>query len=336
MAMPAKAQEDVKAQESILGSRLDSLYIVPMLTYTKASGQRNADDAMGGELLFGIPVTDNTRFELGVFYEKFDGTKDYLGNPHEDFQVEGVSFGLTQPVVDVGLYRVFVDGRLLWTHNDDKVDSYDAGAFSMSIGFERPLPLFGLSLRAEVGLRQILSSSSGPHDSDYGEWQGRIGLMRTLEWRHPPTPKTPGDQDRDGVPDERDACPDTPLDDAVDEHGCTVRDFVLVYFPLGSDELTMAARQQLDRIAQTAGGARSADGKRHPAVVAVFAGPPAPGVAAQAVDELNARRLQKVSDYLQSRGIEAAMVEGPERKGTILTRMRGPQPVVELRIINPQ
>jgi hypothetical protein len=70
-------------------------------------------------------------------------------------------------------------------------------------------------------------------------------------------------------------------------------------------------------------------------VIAVFGGALPPGAQPRSADELSKHRLQKVSDYLQSRGILESMIEGPEQKGVVPMRIRGPRPVVELRVINP-
>lgn len=322
LSFPAHAQE-----EDVIGSHLDSPYVIPMLTYTNASPRRHTENAWGGELVFGFPVGENSRFEIGAFYELFNGNK------HPDYEVTGAMLGLVQPVVDIEKYHVFVDGRIMLTHNDDNIDQYKAAAFSVAVGVERDLPVFGLRLRTEVGVRQMLLSGSTPDDADYGEWQARIGLMKAFDWERPHTPA--GDQDHDGVPDDRDACPDTLAGDKVDDRGCSVPALTLIYFPFGSDELTVSAKQQLDHIAKSAGAWWSADSDRRPYVIAVLGGALPPGAQPRSADELSKRRLQKVSDYLQSRGILESMIEGPEQKGVVPMRIRGPRPVVELRVINP-
>jgi OOP family OmpA-OmpF porin len=62
------------------------------------------------------------------------------------------------------------------------------------------------------------------HDSDHdrNDFEYTIGL--TWYWNGQRLPHKPVDSDQDGVPDDQDRCPETPLGTDVDAHGCPVLD----------------------------------------------------------------------------------------------------------------
>lgn len=68
----------------------------------------------------------------------------------------------------------------------------------------------------------------------------------------PPPPPPPGDQDKDGVLDNVDKCPDTPAGVAVDAYGCTRKGSITlegVTFELNSARLKPESRTVLDAVA---------------------------------------------------------------------------------------
>jgi OmpA-OmpF porin, OOP family len=67
--------------------------------------------------------------------------------------------------------------------------------------------------------------------------------------RAPTPPARCADRDGDGVCDDRDRCPDTPRGERVDRLGCTCEMTAVLQFEFDSDELLVADRLVLDRIA---------------------------------------------------------------------------------------
>lgn len=66
-----------------------------------------------------------------------------------------------------------------------------------------------------------------------------------------PAPATPVilDSDKDGVIDEKDACPNTPMNFKVDEKGCPIQYTFLVQFPHDSTEITSAYTSEVEDFA---------------------------------------------------------------------------------------
>ena len=116
------------------------------------------------------------------------------------------------------------------------------------------------------------------------------------------------DSDRDGVPDNRDACPSTVPGFSVDSRGCPLFEGPLdgVAFVSGSAELTPTARRRLDRLADSL--------VRSPTIsVAIMAHTDNQG-SAQANLQLSRQRALTVARYLASRGVRGERLK-PEAYG---------------------
>lgn len=117
---------------------------------------------------------------------------------------------------------------------DDTTIFGDAG-----LGYLQPFELFGLAMNARLEARYRYDVQQPPHPTSeemdpppahaYQDLAFNLGLQIPLspapEPVAPPEPEpvtvvAPLDSDVDGVPDERDLCPDTPLGKLVDETGC--------------------------------------------------------------------------------------------------------------------
>ncbi len=116
------------------------------------------------------------------------------------------------------------------------------------------------------------------------------------------------DSDRDGVPDNRDACPSTVPGFSVDSRGCPLFEGPLdgVAFVSGSAELTPTARRRLDRLADSL--------VRSPTIsVAIMAHTDNQG-SAQVNLQLSRQRALTVARYLASRGVRGERLK-PEAYG---------------------
>ena len=116
----------------------------------------------------------------------------------------------------------------------------------------------------------------------------------------PPEPAPPLDSDHDGVPDDRDRCPDTAPGVMVDATGCEQKGSVTlegVTFEFDSATLTAASKPVLDV---------TADGlKKHPRVRIELQGHTDSKGADAYNLKLSQRRADSVRDYLMQQGVPA-------------------------------
>jgi outer membrane protein OmpA-like peptidoglycan-associated protein len=122
----------------------------------------------------------------------------------------------------------------------------------------------------------------------------------------PPPPPPPGDADKDGVTDDKDRCPTTPVGVAVDEIGCfkeiTLRGMV---FEFDSEALTAETRGMLDGLV--------ADLRTRPADIVAGTKVAIEGhtdsVGSDAYNQgLSERRSQSVRQYFIDKGLSSSMV----------------------------
>jgi len=114
----------------------------------------------------------------------------------------------------------------------------------------------------------------------------------------PPPPPQPGDQDKDGVLDNVDKCPDTPPGVAVDAYGCTRKGSITlegVTFELNSARLKPESRVVLDNVA--------ADLKKYPRLRIELQGHTDSSGADEYNLKLSQQRADAVRTYLIDQGV---------------------------------
>lgn len=119
----------------------------------------------------------------------------------------------------------------------------------------------------------------------------------------PPPPAAPLDSDHDGVPDDRDRCPDTAPGVMVDLNGCEQKGSVTlegVTFEFDSAVLTAASEKVLDTTAQGL--------KTHPRVRIELQGHTDSKGADKYNQKLSQQRAEAVRDYLQRQGVNASQL----------------------------
>ena len=141
------------------------------------------------------------------------------------------------------------------------------------------------------------------------------------------------DDDRDGVLNNLDKCPNTAPGQAVDSQGCALAEVVVVYFNTDSSRLSPKAKAKLDRVAQ--------EMLRRDYVVAVVGGH-ADSRGSIAYNELLAkRRANSVKSYLMARGVRASALTAKsfgelEPIGDNATAVgRALNRRVEVKVLNP-
>ncbi|KAF0806772.1 outer membrane protein OprF [Alcanivorax xiamenensis] len=170
----------------------------------------------------------NPNWSIQAWYEESDGDveSDYDSGARWDVQsyfaslryhMNGTSFLGFEP------YAGFNMGDLvLESLNDnatgDKGDKQHAFMTGVEVGIQRA---FADRILLDLGTRQAYAA-----DRDF--WTGQVyaavnvlfGVSTAHAAPEPEPEPVIGDQDGDGVPDDRDACPDTPAGAVVDERGC--------------------------------------------------------------------------------------------------------------------
>ena len=111
----------------------------------------------------------------------------------------------------------------------------------------------------------------------------------------PMAPAAPADSDGDGVADEVDRCPGTPVGDRVGEHGCSCDVTVQLQYEFDSDRLTAEDMTKLDAVAERLRELTFESGE-----VGGYTDSTGDDVYNL---ELSKRRAQSALDYLAAKGI---------------------------------
>ena len=184
----------------------ERVYVSPMLTYYDAPDEEYEDTDIGATLAIGYGFTERFLMEIighriSADYEEpgvqGSGQVDMYGvNALYKLETEGVF----QPFLSAGLGRASFDKDQFST--DDTQLNGGVGAF--------------LAFSDRLGMRGDLR---GVHSTQPGgiDLLASLGLTAVLG---PLADRGPADADRDGVPDDSDRCPGTPLGTTVDASGC--------------------------------------------------------------------------------------------------------------------
>lgn len=172
---------------------------------------------------------------LGMRFRLFDDYRGYLNDPH------GNAFGNLWFAPRVGLIRS--DGTDLFGASESETTL----AVSGEVGYE-----FSAFRPAQVGAFFRLDLKVVGDQAGNGSGFVLAGLSVSIGRGKPI--RTYSDQDRDGVQDRSDACPDTPEGSEVDARGCTIlrREMVLhgIQFRLDSADIEPSSERTLKQAAQ--------------------------------------------------------------------------------------
>ena len=192
-------------------------YIAPGLQWMDFDGNRGLENDTGPTLGLGYDFTDRTSFELSTF--DLDPSVNGGGDIDLDHYKLDMLYDLNDnnsrvtPFVVGGLGNTDFDGE-----NSTMID---VGA-GLKVGMSG-----NVEWRTAIRAYNYLG---GDNDRDIGIDSSLIfyfgGNSRPAPARPTPAPApepAPApDSDRDGVPDSRDECPDTPMNYAVDDVGCPI------------------------------------------------------------------------------------------------------------------
>jgi OOP family OmpA-OmpF porin len=282
--------------------------------FVNPDSERFAEQGQGGRVFFGFPLVDYATLELSARYTyselKF-GNPACGGTCEDNMLAFGSDLVFSPWRGPVAPYMILGVGVVRDEIAEDSETSFFANA---GAGFWVRI-WSSLFFRGEV--RQGAVFNGGPVDGRTTLNDVHVGAGLQYMWFRqvasaaprplPPAPLPPDpcklDADGDGVPDCRDACPNTPTGFKVDERGCIVEKQTVillnrVLFTLNSSDLKPEAAEQLDQIV--------AGLKAQPSVTVEVGGHTCNIGTEQYNLTLSHRRAEAVRKYLTDRGIDAS------------------------------
>lgn len=280
-------------------------------TYVDADDARGIDDGQGLQLSMAWALSEVTQLQLATSYINFD-----TGLPATDFYRSAASLELVRYFNPQGFAPFVVAGAGV-AYNDVANAALDSADLTTTAGFGLLSPAFG-----EYGIR-IRGEARYVHDRFIGKPEDvhfSLGLFvplrrtRTVEVVRTEYKEVVKevvrevrvrDTDKDGVPDDVDACADTMAAAAVDPRGCVPVQAVIqltgVHFESNSAQLTENSRSIL---AMAAASLRGQAGMH----VEIAGHTDDRGSDAYNFD-LSRRRAQSVAEHLHALGIDSARMQ---------------------------
>jgi len=276
------------------------------------SDRNTTDNDVWWSVGFGRFLGDN--FSLDLEYDEFSGDyKDYAT------QVPGATYDewkMSQWGV-MGRYhfgdsavRPFLAGGVGYMKHRNVMSEDNEIGLSVGGGLRGKIAKHA-SVTAQILYRLDKDSDSLPQHKSYGDWIYSIGLSFDFGGAEPPPPPPAApppppppppnpDLDGDGVPNERDKCPNTRPGAVVDLDGCEVEAVIElegVYFDFDKATIKPEGKAVLNEAAALL--------KKHERVVVEVAGH-TDSVGSEAYNQgLSERRANSVKQYLTEQGVTA-------------------------------
>lgn len=184
-------------------------YIVPGLQWMDFDSQRQSDDELGYNLGIGYGLTDNVATELT--YSRINMNTSFGRDRLRAYRLDLV-YNLDNTI---GTLSPFFVGGI----GDTKFDTDKDTTINLGAGLRHR---FNDRVEWRAAARTFFGFDDGTYDIGID-----TGLVFHLGAAPAPrveasAPPVVADSDGDGVPDDRDACPNTPRNYAVDERGCPI------------------------------------------------------------------------------------------------------------------
>lgn len=184
-------------------------YIVPGLQWMDFDSQRQSDDELGYNLGIGYGLTDNLATELT--YSRINMNTSFGRDRLRAYRLDLV-YNLDNTI---GTLSPFFVGGI----GDTKFDTDKDTTINLGAGLRHR---FNDRVEWRAAARTFFGFDDGTYDIGID-----TGLVFHLGAAPAPrveasAPPVVADSDGDGVPDDRDACPNTPRNYAVDERGCPI------------------------------------------------------------------------------------------------------------------
>ena len=217
-------------------------YVVGSGVYEISDSKRNADNGVGGQLTFGVPL-QITGGAVEISY--YDVGRDRALDGREDYQT-ALFVNYVQDFGAFSVFKPFITAGIGGVQEDVLGQKHTHVGLNAGFGTLVSLPWYGLAVRAEANaLAHNNEKESAPANEDLlVDYRVMLGLQVPLMWAgaamasDAPAPveacelsivdSATGrrdcavDSDRDGVSDGVDQCPGTEPGAAVNEVGCPV------------------------------------------------------------------------------------------------------------------
>lgn len=215
----------------------DRWYIVPSLSYVVSDDDRQADNAIGGQLGLGKALSESWNLEISGVADTLDATNNAGSFKQHGLLVDGLY--LFDRNSSLSTYAVIGAGALKTTYANTRSTNPFA---NIGLGIAHTFSEYGLSVRADARYRIDNDDSSIASEQRFGDWVMNLGLVIPIGAAKAaapiavavaapaviaapapapaPTPVAPVDSDGDGVIDSKDLCPNTPENAKVNAQGC--------------------------------------------------------------------------------------------------------------------
>ena len=277
------------------------------------SDRNTRDDDTWISLGFGRFFGNN--FSLDIEYDEYSGTyRDYAtvapGATYDKWNLRNWGLMGRYHIGDAKVRPYFAFGAGSMKHGSVLGDD-DALSLRVGLGLQGQIAKHW-SIRAQALWQMDKDSSSIPTESKFNDMIYSVGFNFDFGGKPPPPPPPPKpappppppvnpDLDGDGVPNERDKCPNTRKGAVVDLDGCEVEAVIElggVHFDFDKATLKPEAKVVLNEAASLLG--------KHERVVVEIAGH-TDSVGSETYNQgLSERRAAAVKDYLTSKGVKAS------------------------------
>ncbi|WP_405235285.1 OmpA family protein [Lentisalinibacter orientalis] len=190
--------------QALAGDNVGEVYITPSIVYMDDDAARNVDDGViGGQLAIGYALNRFFNIEGFINVGQLDGAQDF-----DQYEVGANLLGVFNRE---GIFSPYLLAGISQTDTDEPLGgSNNEAASSIGAGFMLDLGNTPATLRAEWRYRTELAGY------EFEDQIATLGIQFPLAGGKPRVVDTDGD----GVPDDADRCPGTPIGTPVDRFGC--------------------------------------------------------------------------------------------------------------------
>ena len=240
----------VCAASALFGASAYNYEFTPVAGYAHSAGRGlNSEGFIGLIIARNIDSTLLSQVELGFDYSPSVGIK-YEG---KNTDIERYYANLIKGFDVTNWLNIYGLLGLGYEHLGERTDGAkrDSGFAQAGLGFKFPVTdNFALKLEA----RDLLNFHHGRHTQMYTLGFAVSFDKKEKEMAPAPAPVAPviGDEDGDGVLDDKDRCPGTPKGVVVDEYGCehVIRLDLAALFAFDSAKVTPEYEHRIDEVAR--------------------------------------------------------------------------------------
>lgn len=278
-------------------------YVDPMVFYSISDESRGPDveDGAGARIIFGHRFSQHWAVEAGFVGDQL------ADNSGPDISRAGLTVDARYDFSDGGFTPFVLAGGGVLVNRTEGQDSDTNAVINLGLGFLWQFHRSGTAIRSEVRAKQISESNEDYTDFDVG-----VGLHIPLDPENTVAKTVPvpayvppesTDDDRDGVHNDVDQCPQTPASTPVDEKGCKIAETLTLrglQFARNSAAVNLGG-PELEQILATM--------QRYPDIRILVAGHTDSRSTEAYNQQLSEQRANGVKAWLVDRGIMPSRVE---------------------------